>query len=228
MWQVKNENNNQVQCSLVKSPIIYLEPIPRRKIELLMEEYTHREWLAYLKGRVSEKENFFVEGLSIPPHKESSHSSAEAAPFHIPKDCIGVIHSHHSMGAFHSGTDQAYVDKNFLISITVAKKAQALEFDAISYQVTPCGKGTTSSCVVKYVQPQPLFNEKEFLKNAGANIDKGIKVYTHYAQGVPNIYTQYNLLSSKGQPPPKVYTVDGKGNVMTQTELDEIMQDIWD
>jgi len=226
MWKVKRESDNHIQCSLVKSPTIYLEPVPRQKIEVLMEEYPHQEWLAYLVGRISKKENFFVEDLSIPPHKEVSAASAEAEPFYIPGNCIGIIHSHHSMGAFHSGTDQAYVDKNFLISITVAKRTQALEYDAISYQLTPCGKGTTSKCSVKYVQMQPLFDKQAFLKGARANIDKGRKIYTHQPQrGFP---PGTLLLPAGGYSDYQDYIIDDKGNVLSQKELDDIMSSIWD
>ena len=220
-WKVKKESNNgAVQCSFIKTPTVYIEPMVRHKIELLMKEYSHQEWLGYLMGRVSEKENFFVENLTIPPHKEAFPGSAEAEPFHIPKNCIGVIHSHHTMGAFHSGTDQNYVDKNFLVSITVAKKAgQELEFDAISYQTTLCGKGTTVKCPVKYVLPPPLFDTEGFLEKAKGNIDKGKRIFTPY-QGA----------QSYKPPEPKIpcYRVDALGNVMTQKEIDDVMNNIWD
>ena len=134
-WRVKRETEPAIQCSLVKSPTVFIEPIPRYKINLLMSHYPHQEWLGYLVGRTSEKENFFVEDLAIPPHREVSIASAEAEPFNIPENCIGIIHSHGSMGAFHSGTDQDYVDKNFPVSITASKGSQEIEFDAVSVAV---------------------------------------------------------------------------------------------
>lgn len=227
MWKVKRESDNHIQCSLIKSPVIYLEPMPRQKIEFLMEEYPHQEWLAYLVGRISEKENFFVEELSIPPHKEVSGASAEAEPFHIPENCVGIIHSHHSMGAFHSAIDQDYVDKNFPVSITVSKRTQTLEFDAISYQITPCGKGTTGKCSVKYVQPPPLFDKKEFLKEAKANIDKGKRVvYIHQPQlGAGQGHSLIPL--GKEYSDYTDYVVDDEGHVLSKRELDDIMKSIY-
>ena len=215
-WRVKRENDNGTQCSLIKTPTVYIEPMVKHKIELLMKEYSYQEWLGYLVGRISELNNFFVEDISVPPHKEVSGASAEAEPFHIPDNCIGVIHSHHTMGAFHSGTDQNYVDKNFKVSITVAKKTgQEPEYDAINYQTTLCGKGTTVSCPVKYVSPPPLFDTEKFLEGAKENIDKGKRVYT-----------PYNYQGNRGigfHPEPKVphYKIDGKGNVMSQEEIDD-------
>lgn len=256
-WKVKRENDNAIVCSLIKTPTIYLEPIPKQKIDYLMEEYPHQEWLAYLVGRVSKKENFFVEDLSIPPHSEVSGASAEAEPFNIPEGCIGIIHSHHSMGAFHSLTDKEYVDKNFLVSITVAKKGLNLEFDAISYQVTPCGKGTTTKCPIKYVLPPPLFEKDEFLTKAKDNIDKGSRstVYAYdpdsgaYVLGAryPR-HSRYGKRGKHGVPlyvpthqphliPEKLpysdykdkveYVIDGKGYVMSKGELSEHLKQIY-
>lgn len=171
----------EIKCSEVgQAPDIYIEAVPRQKIAYLMEAYHHQEWLAYMVGKESDKGNFFVEDLSIPPHKFAGGGSAEAEPFNIPERCIGVIHSHHGMGAFHSGTDQAYVDRNFPISITVARgTGESLTFDAISVKKTPCGKRARLKCDVYYVQPPPLFDKDEFLKKAKENIDKGKGVYVY-------------------------------------------------
>jgi hypothetical protein len=178
-WGKVKELEEKVTCSEVKAPDIYIEPIPRQKIAYLMEEYPTQEWLAYLVGKESDHNNFFVEDILIPPHTEASYASAEAEPFHIPENCIGVIHSHHRMGAFHSGTDQSHVDRNFPISITIAfgnGRDDSFTFDAVSHQRTPCGKPITLPCTVKYVQPPPSFDKDKFLKEAKANIDKGNRV----------------------------------------------------
>ena len=225
-WRVKKEDSDgTVQCSLIKTPTVYIEPIVRHKIELLMKEYPYQEWLGYLIGKVSEKENFFVENLSVPPHKEASGASAEAEPFHKPNNCVGVIHSHHTMGAFHSGTDQNYVDKNFPISITVARKNGELEYDAVSHQITQCGKGITTKCSVKYVLPKPTFDTEGFLKKAKANVEKGKKVYTYTP---PYNYPGTGIGFRPPEPRVPHYTVDSKGNVMSQKDIDDVMNNIWD
>lgn len=231
-WRVKNIKEKPVTCSLIKSPTVFIEPIPRYKIELLMDKYPYQEWLGYLVGRVSEKENYFVEDLSIPPHKEASAASAEAEPFHIPEGCIGVIHSHNGMGAFHSATDQAYVDKNFPISITVAKKAGSIEFDTVSYQVTLCGKGITVKCLVKYVQPKPPFDSTTFMKEAVDNIDKGKTVYQFGSVYQPGeaIYPRYSGRQLPKQLPYSGFTdyvVGENGEVMSLKELEAIEKEIW-
>lgn len=226
-WKVKRVNNNQIVCSLCKAPTVYLEPIPRQKIEILLEEYPYQEWLGYLIGKILAQMSIFVEELSIPPHKEAYSASAEAEPFHIPDKCVGVIHSHHSMGAFHSETDQAYVDKNFPVSITVAmsitvanRKGQGLEFDAISYQVTPCGKRTVMKSAVKYVQSPPLFDKSLFLKEAKENIDKGRRTYTYQQPkliDIPYVPIRYRV------PTLGDYVIDEHGHVLTDKELEDIL-----
>ena len=177
MWKGSEEF---VQCSLVKKTKVFLYPIPRKKIELLMNSYPSQEWIGYLSGRILEKEeiNFFIEDLVIPPHKEVSAVSAEAEPFHIQEGCIGVLHSHNGMGAFHSITDQDYVDKNFPLSITVSKKKEELEFDIVYKATTPCGKRFTVSCgkTILFVEPSLGVNFERFLQKAKENIDKGKKL----------------------------------------------------
>lgn len=196
-WGEDQQSESKITCSLTVEPTIYIELRARLKIAFLMEEYDNREWLAYLTGSISEKGNYFVEDISIPPHKESCYASAEAEPFHIPEEgCVGVIHSHHKMGAFHSGTDLTHVDRNFPISITVAVgEGTNLKYSAICIMETPCGKPVSLDCTVMYVQPEPDFNAETWLEEAKKNIDKGKFQYQGYTQGGVGVITpaQQNL-----------------------------------
>lgn len=220
-WRVKKPSENSVKCSLIKEPIIFIEPMPRQKIELLMNKYTNKEWLGYLVGHLSELENYFVEDLVIPPHTESFYASAEVEPFHIPDKCIGVIHSHHSMGAFHSGTDDTHVDRNFPVSITVAfgEKGSGLTYDAVSHQTTQCGKETTSKGVVKYVAPTPTFDTEAFLKEAEENVDKGKKPLYTQSHLIPR-FDPTALGAQEGY-----YIIDGK--VVTTSEYQRHCREIY-
>ena len=202
-WEIKKKRDDFVVCSLVNQPVVYLEPTPRQKIELLMGAYPHQEWLAYLVGSVSEKGNIFIEDISVPPHASVSGASAEAEPFYQPEKCVGIIHSHHSMGAFHSGVDRDYVDGAYPTSITVANKGGVIEYDAVTCAKTPCGKMSQGKATVKYVAPKPLFDTETWLKEAKENIDKGKKVYTPMQESyVPMRFRLHggedgNLLSEK-------------------------------
>ncbi len=221
-WSVKKPDNG-VQCSLCKAPNIYIEPIPADKIRLLMEEYSHTEWIGYLVGEENKDSgDIFVEDIVIPPHEETNGASCLAEPFHIPKKgCVGVIHSHHTMGAFHSGQDDHTVDRNFSISITVAKKSANLEYDAISHVTTPCGKHSLLRCSVKYIQPKPLFDRKEWLEKAKENIDKGLR--PKEIKGADNYIPVRYRFKEDGVS----YVVDNTGKVLSSKEYQDIMKGIW-
>jgi hypothetical protein len=246
-WKVATRPT--ISCSQVKEPDVYLERVVIDKIGLLMDAYPHQEWLGYLAG-IQEEDNFLVEDLIIPPHASANGGSAEAEPFNIPVNCIGLIHSHHTMGAFHSGTDQAHVDRNYPISITVAKKSGGqLEYDTISCRRTECGKEATVKGHIKYVQPRPEFNTEEWLAGAKTNIDKGVRVYqyqapvTHvkYANGQEYIDRQGELIpvnhriyDSNGLNVVGIEDDDGKeiltgkdGKTMTKQELTKVTDSIW-
>jgi hypothetical protein len=184
-WGKEQKPVEKITCSLVCSPKVYLEPVPKQKLEYLMEEYPSQEWLAYMKGRISKEGNFHIEDLYVPPHASASGGSAEAEPFTQPKNCLGVMHSHHHMGAFHSGTDDSHVDRNYPLSITVAfGQGKALTFSAISFNKTPCGKELMVNCTVFYVANKPLFNKEAFLSHAKKNIEKGKPDLSQYYQGM--------------------------------------------
>ena len=195
-WGEDQRKESEITCSLVGHPTVFIEMRARQKITLLMEEYISKEWIGYLLGYQSEAGNYFVEDISIPPHKEALYASAEAEPFHIPKEkCIGVMHSHHQMSAFHSGTDQTHVDKNFDVSITVARDREsgALKFDTISVTQTPCGKEIRLNCETKYVQPVPDFDVEKWLNASKKNIEKADKKTTITYCGYNGIQSGYWL-----------------------------------
>lgn len=250
MWGKQKLLEQQVTCSLVQAPGIFIEAKPRHKIGLLMEAYPHQEWLAYLVGRRGKADgvNIFVEDISVPPHANAGGASAEAEPFHIPEACVGMIHSHHHMGAFHSGTDQAYVDRNFPVSITVAFNGGGeLVYDAVSYQETPCHKALMLKCTVKYVQPQPDFNCEAFLLEAKTNVEKGRQSYQNgwdnqrstltgeeYQQSyLQRIGKYWSVKDEDGKFIPKgkeseasnllSKVVDHRGVVLTKDEIEDIL-----
>jgi len=184
----------KVTCSLVKSIGIYLDLTPRQKIQLLMDKYQYKEWIGYLVGEFYDNGDLYVSDVVIPPHEEASGASATAEPHHHPEKCVGIIHSHNSMGAFHSGTDHEYVDGNYPVSITVAKKANSpLEWDADMVTETPCGKKVRFDCQVYYLAPEPSFDTEKWLEEACKNVEKGTKTaqfyqypykYANYGNGV--------------------------------------------
>jgi proteasome lid subunit RPN8/RPN11 len=122
MWENKKYKGNLQACSLAPLPRIHVAREVLDKIEMLMDRYPSTEWVGYLTGNTQNKEHYYITGISIPPHVSRGKAYAEVKPLHQPDNCIGLIHSHNSMGAFHSAVDNDYVDDNYTISCTASKK----------------------------------------------------------------------------------------------------------
>lgn len=99
------------------------------------------EWAIILHGTKSDDWlNVRVERFSIPPQKrEKTTVDIEEHP--IEEDVVGVIHSHHGMGAFFSQTDVDTLNPNYPVSIVVAQ-----------YEKDP----------KSFKHPQHLFSERVF------------------------------------------------------------------
>jgi hypothetical protein len=241
MWKTPKAEQaaEVVTCSLTKPAKIIMDALAKQKIEILMREYPHQEWMSYMVGVLEPEVR--VKDLVIPPHAHASGGSAEAEPMHVPADCLGVLHSHHHMGAFHSGTDDAYVDRNYPLSITVAIGAQGLDFDAIMWQHTPCGKLFKSKCSMSFIYP-PAADLSDFLTEAKTNIQKGVPHRTTTFGGMPlseeeviskSIRNETRHREKSGRLWPINETEDCgagywyKGSYITKEEYDKIMASIW-
>lgn len=244
MWQTAKakeaakQKSEQITCSLVKAPKVIMEAMAKQKIEALMAAYPSQEWLSYMVGET--EPIMRVKDIIIPPHAHASGGSAEAEPLHVPANCLGVLHSHHHMGAFHSGTDDAYVDRNYPLSITVAINGQGLDFDAIMWQTTPCNKTVLTKCTVTFTQP-PVTDLTAFLIEAKANIQKGVRTYNasmfprdEADSGVifaPSKTSNHPRKDKRPWPVNKTEDCGAgywyKGQYITQAEYDKIMADVY-
>lgn len=173
---VECDNNNQEtfwentidiveNCDKVsKDQKVVLSQITKRKIELLMKKFKDCEWLAYLIG---ENDNSVITDIYIP--KQSANSSRV---FDIDTDIpvgvniVGVIHSHHNMGASFSHTDDTYINQNYNISILVSHK----EIKAQKRVTVPCGALKIVKSDVLFESPK-LFNEEDFIKDIDEKIN---------------------------------------------------------
>ena len=112
-------------CGHMKVPKYHVnfEILADEKIKALQDYYPNLEWLAYLVGKVNHDENnVLVTDLVIPDSQNVSGSNVYNVEYswNEGKSIIGVIHSHHTMGAFFSGTDDAYINQNHDVSIVVS------------------------------------------------------------------------------------------------------------
>jgi len=112
-------------CSHMNKPTyqIHFTNIADEKIKRLQGYYPSLEWLMYLEGSVDhESQSIVVEDLVIPDKQYVTGVNVNSVEYTWAegRDIIGVIHSHHSMGAFFSGTDDAYINQNHDVSIVVS------------------------------------------------------------------------------------------------------------
>jgi hypothetical protein len=181
-WGNTNEELNIVTACGHKpqSVNITLSRVVKNKINLLMKKYQHTEWLAYLIGNSTTN---IITDLEIPKQRVNAASVHVEGPIVSPF-VIGVIHSHHSMGAFFSGTDNEYINGNHGISIVVAN-------NGIKAQVrwnTPCGSKMIVDGNVIF-ERENLFDEETFINNVVSVISENIPAVTRYT---PTVYTPTN------------------------------------
>lgn len=114
-WEVELDMVDE--CGKAPETILVLiDPLAKTKIDLLMKTYKSREWLAYLVG-----ENNVVFDIVVP---DQIASGASVTNVNFPNKnnlpIIGVIHSHHNMGAGFSGVDDEWINQNHDISIVIS------------------------------------------------------------------------------------------------------------
>lgn len=121
------------KCSVIEKAEVYVSGVVKDKIDELMSEFKHMEWLGYLVGNISDRKHY-VEDIVIP---EQEVSTASVKVLGVPPaDCIGTVHSHHSMGAFTSSTDVEHLVGNHPVCIVVSDSKMI----AKARLETPCGR----------------------------------------------------------------------------------------
>jgi len=79
------------------------------------------EWGAYLTGvREPNGWDVWVTGIEVPTTQVRSTGNVEFPMDVHREEIVGAIHSHHSMGAFWSTTDEESINKRFPTSIVVS------------------------------------------------------------------------------------------------------------
>jgi hypothetical protein len=121
------------KCGVAENAEVYVSKVAKDKIDALMDEFKHMEWLGYLTGKINGTKHF-VEDMVIPEQEVSTASVKVLGD--PPANCIGTAHSHHSMGAFTSGTDEEHLVGNHSVCMVVSdsKTIAKVRLD------TPCGR----------------------------------------------------------------------------------------
>jgi proteasome lid subunit RPN8/RPN11 len=121
------------KCSVTEKAEVYVSRSARDKIDALMDEFKHMEWLGYLVGKIKGTKHY-IEDMVIPEQEVTTASVKVLGD--PPSDCIGTVHSHHTMGAFTSGTDEEHLVGNHPVCMVVSdsKTIAKVRLD------TPCGR----------------------------------------------------------------------------------------
>jgi proteasome lid subunit RPN8/RPN11 len=164
-WEVKHDK--VAHCSKVPHHAkIWMLPIVRKKIELLMKKYPSLEWLAYA---VIDKDGLVVD-IVVPKQTVtggSVNNVTQDFELHEGYKIGGVIHSHNTMGAFFSSVDSDFLNENHDFSIVVSNKG----YKAVARFKTPCGAYKAVSAKIK-IKHNVELNEENFLKEAETKINQ--------------------------------------------------------
>lgn len=213
-------------CSKVTVPQYHIEfeLLAHQKINKLKSFYPRLEWLAYLVGVVDHKTHrVTVEDLVIPDSQQVTTASVYNVEYtwgQLPdgKVIIGVIHSHHTMGAFFSGTDDAYINQNHDVSIVVAT-AKGREIKSQIRVKVPCGAYVLAEDITYSVKYPQVLDEAEF----EASFKDKIHTYTPVVTYVNNRYNylgNYSRGYSRGHRGVNSYGGRGMGNPPRGQQMD--------
>lgn len=107
------------------------------------------EWLALLVGtRSPNGMDITVTEMRIPLQERSHAQCSLVNKEPLTPDIVGVVHSHHSMGAFFSATDDNELNPRFPVSIVVAhtrakssdaERLLGFDYEAEGRSILPCG-----------------------------------------------------------------------------------------
>jgi hypothetical protein len=131
-----------------------------------------REWLAYLIGEFK-NDNYYIYDLYLPDQRTCSTLVDKViADKYNEMKVVGVIHSHHEMGAgdedrpSFSGHDEAFINSNHNLSLLAGRDRTTKGFKivGIARTKTPCGAFMKIKASVKAMNEIPSDAEKEMKK----------------------------------------------------------------
>lgn len=111
------------KCPVVKGTFGRIRMVPEMAAALVgaLEAEPNCEWLVILTGqRLAGGLDLLVTGCQVPQEQLRSTGDVDLPEIELPDDCVGVLHSHHSMGAFFSSTDETKLNPRFPMSIVIS------------------------------------------------------------------------------------------------------------
>lgn len=157
------------ECSKAKKEVnVFIGKEARKKAMLFMKWAKAREWLAYLVGEKVEDE-YFIHDLYLPDQRTSATLVDKVVADEYNKlSIMGVIHSHHEMGAgdedrpSFSGHDDNFINSNHNLSLLAGRDRATGGFKVVGIAriTTPCGGIMKVKAVVKAMKEEATEEEK--------------------------------------------------------------------
>jgi len=162
-WEV--EQDVVKACSKCDKAVdVFMNIASRRKAMLYMKWAGAREWLAYLVGEKNDNGSYNITDLYLPDQRTCATlvDNVDTEEFNQ-HSIVGVIHSHHEMGAgdadnpSFSGHDDAFINANHNLSLLAGKDRQSRGFKIVGLArvTTPCGAFLQVKANVKSMVEDP-------------------------------------------------------------------------
>lgn len=143
------EQKTVTNCPITAGSLgrVIIPPILLAELVGTLDREAEEEWLVLLHGQREEGGlTYKVERITVPPNQLRHSSEVELSEMVEEADLIGVLHSHHSMGAFFSGTDKTKLNPKYDLSIVISSRLEKDEHKVLgfSYEAEggvklPCG-----------------------------------------------------------------------------------------
>ena len=187
-------------CSKVEKKIkVFMSRNAREKALMYMKWAKAREWLAYLIGEKKD-DGYYVFDLYLPDQRTSAALVDKVvAEKYNQLSIVGVIHSHHEMGAgdedhpSFSGHDANFINGNHDLSLLAGrdKKNNGFKVVGIARAKTPCGSLMQVKADVKHM-PEEISEQEKELKDEFFS-----KVFSGSGNGNQE-YDSFNSVLDKG------------------------------
>ena len=168
------------------------------RVTALSKRLEHTEWAGFLLGERKDA-TFHINHIIVPDQVVSRAHFTVTKPI-TGGNVLGTLHSHHTMGAFHSGEDLESCGSNYQIVVTFGLPSA---YAGKVRHTLPCGSIMFIDAPVAVSIP-PIDTE-DFVKAALTHITQ--QTFTQFAYGYDDIYgddwlSGYNLAPESKTPAP--------------------------
>lgn len=157
-WDIGEETHTKCPTKDKEANIV-IGTDTKDKIESLLDVMDGDEWLGMIIGKRVKTDDdtitYVVKDIDIPEQKVTAANAEKTEP-EEPEDSIGVIHSHHHMDTFWSGTDEKHSIDNNEVSIVVDNKMNAKA--AVRHEAN-CGRKIRIEADVMFRDGKPSYIE---------------------------------------------------------------------